>query len=267
MQTTVRFLHMTDTHIGPTRDFKLFDLQTLPALEHMVSVINGMPFEVDFVVHTGDIVASPNPDSYRLAAGAFSRFRVPVYYVTGNHDSSADIRRYLRNGPGSVMGSDTNMNTYTFDIRGFRFLTLDARGPDSIDPHGVLSDGQLTILEDCLRTSEVPLILFIHFPPLPLDSAWFDRDMLLLNGAQFHSLLSSSRERIRGVFYGHVHRGIHIYADGILYASAPSTFCQFTAFPYEQSAHVDREHPLAFNLVTVSPTSTVIKEFTVPRPD
>jgi Icc protein len=244
MNPVVRFVHITDTHIGPTRDFKLFDLPTLPAVDHIVHVINTLPVLPDFVVHTGDIVASPDPDAFRLAAETFSRLRVPIYYVSGNHDSSAGINRFLLRGRSTPLSTDENVNSYVFDVQGFRFAALDARGPDAIDPHGVLTEAQLTVMRDLVQVPGPPLVLFIHFPPLPLDSLWFDRDMLLLNGTQFHDIIRTARERIRGVFYGHVHRGIHIYADGVLYSSAPSVFCQFTAWPEEQSAHFDRGHPL-----------------------
>ena len=94
----VYFVHITDSHLGPTPDYTLREHVTLPAVKRLVELINSLPVRPDFVMHTGDVVTNPHPDSYALAAETFSQLNVPIYYATGNHDTSHDIHKYLAIG-------------------------------------------------------------------------------------------------------------------------------------------------------------------------
>src|SRR5512135_479930 len=139
----LRFVHISDTHIGASRDFSLYGVRPFPCLWRIVEAINGLTPQPDFVIHTGDIVAAPSTESYRLAAEVFSKVKAPLYFVTGNHDTASDIHRFLPSGSREDLQRTPDVLSYTFTMKGIRFLTLDARGPDSIDPHGILSDEQL----------------------------------------------------------------------------------------------------------------------------
>ncbi|HLB60680.1 MAG TPA: metallophosphoesterase [Patescibacteria group bacterium] len=261
----IRFIHISDTHFGPEKDYELYGVKTYPYAVKIVEAINDLPFTPDFIIHTGDITQTHlEPKAYQLAASVFASLKAPVYYVTGNHDTSENILRYLPMGKRELLTESKTINSYRLDIQGVRFLTLDARGPDEIDPHGVLSDEQLRILTEEVSRGKQPLIIFIHFPALPLDSIWLDRDMLLFNGDDFHALLTRAKDRLCGVFFGHVHRGMQVYRDGILYSSAGSSFCQFYSYPFQEKPFdSDLPHQTGtgfFNIVTVTPEQTTVKE-------
>lgn len=258
----VHFVHISDTHIGPTPDFTL-GVQTLPALERVVARIDALPVRLDFVIHTGDVAANPAPEAYRLTAEVMGRLTSPVYYVTGNHDRSRDIRAFLPMGPKTDLVAGEDALAYRFDVEGHRMIVLDGRGPDAIDPHGLLPEAQLEALRQEVVAGDGPLTVFIHFPPVALHSPWLDRDMLLLNGADLHRALVAGRDRLRGVFFGHVHRGMQVFRDGVLYSSVGSPFCQFTAWPGDEKPGMEAGGPGCFNFVTLTPEGCVVKEHTV----
>ena len=114
---TVYFVHISDTHIGPTPDYSRHGHEPLPCARRLVEIINDLPTIPDFVIHTGDVVTDPHPDSYRLAAETFAKLSVPIYYVNGNHDTAADIQRYLSMGP-KVMASHLGELAYVFEVKG-----------------------------------------------------------------------------------------------------------------------------------------------------
>ena len=149
---------------------------------------------------------------------------------------------------------------YRVEAGGQRLLVLDARGPDAIGPHGQLSAEQMDLLAEEITAGSVPLSLAIHFPPFELDSPWLDEAMLLLNGEELHRLVRSAVSRLRGVFFGHVHRGMQVYRDGILYSSVGSTFCQFAAWPGRDRPVMESSSPCFFNLVSLTEERTVVKE-------
>ncbi len=263
---TVCFVHISDSHIGSSPEYMRHGHAPLPCAKKVVDVINSLPVQPDFVIHTGDVVTNPNGHAYRLAAETFAGLNVPIYYVTGNHDTSRDIHRSLPMGPKRLLSKDPDLLTYAFDMKGYRFLVIDARGPDEIDPHGMLSDAQLEIIRQEATPEGPPLVVFTHYPVNFLNSIWMDAYMLIINGDKLHEALLPARERLRGVFYGHVHQNMQTFRDGIMYVAVSSTFSQFTAWPTDVKTGFDSEHPPGFNVVQVMPEQTIVHQHVFTRP-
>lgn len=265
-QEIVYFVHISDSHIGPSYDYSRHGHNPYQCATALVKHINQLPVQPDFVMHTGDIVTHPDADAYRLAAEIFSQLESPIYYATGNHDRAQDIHRFLPMGPKKMLSQNMDVLSYAYEIKGFRFLILDARGPDEIDPHGILTDEMLGILESETAVSGPPLTIFTHFPIHPLNSTWMDAYMLIINGQRMHQMLTKARERIRGVFYGHVHQSMQTMRDGVLYVAVASTFSQFTAWPGHSTTGFDPDYPPAFNFIHLLPEQTIIHQHIIPRP-
>lgn len=264
---TVYFIQISDTHFGPTPDYARHGHTPLPCAQRVVEIINGLPVQPDFVIHTGDVATNPTLEAYQLAADTFSKLNVPIYYVTGNHDTARDIHRYLPMGPKQLLSNDPDVLSYAFDVKGYRFLTVDARGPDEIDPHGLVSEEQLRVLRQEATPDGPPLVVFMHYPCHPLDSTWMDAYMLVINGDKLHDALLPARDRLRAVFHGHVHQNMQTVRDGILYVAVGSTFAQFTAWPTDVTVGYDLTHDPAFNFVHVMPEQTIVHQHTFPRPE
>jgi len=260
------FVQISDSHIGPTADYSRDGHYSLPCAQRVVEIINALPVRPDFVIHTGDIVTNPHPASYWRAAETFARLKMPIYYVNGNHDRAADIRQYFSLGRGVSFGRNPARLSYTFEVKGWRFLVLDARGPDEIDPQGRLDDSDLELLAEETRPEGPPLVVFVHFPVWPLNSPWMDANMLIQNGEAMHRLLLPARERLRGVFHGHVHQAMQTIRDGILYVSAASVFSQFAAWPENEVIRYDPEHDPGYNFVHLLAEQTIVHQHTFPRP-
>lgn len=257
----VRFIHISDTHLGEDKVTQVLGLNTYQYFEKLVKSLKKLPFKSDFILHTGDIAAVKAEDKgYQNAQLLLTSLEIPIYYVTGNHDSSAKINKYLKMGPKKQISDDPDQNAYYFDKQGIRFITLDGRGPDKIDPHGILPDYQLKLLKREINKDGNPLVIFIHFPPLSLDSTWHDRDMLLLNGEKLHQILMEKPEKVRGVFYGHVHKNMTVFKDGILYSSAGSSFGQLLAYPNQEKPIIPANPGGEYNIVTITKDKTIIKQ-------
>lgn len=263
---TLYFVHISDTHFGPTAGYSRHGQVSLPSAQRLVDLINSLPVKPDFVIHTGDVVTEPHPASYALAAETFAGLRMPIYFVNGNHDTAQDIKDYLPMGPQEEVTADPGVLSYAFERKGYRFLILDAQGPAEIDPQGYLSESQMAIVRREAQPDGPPLILFIHYPILPMDSPWMDKNMLVINGDAFHQALLPARQRLRAVFYGHVHRSMQTIRDGIVYAAVGSTFAQFTAWPNDEIIDYDAQAMPAYNFVHLLPQQTIIHQHTFPRP-
>ena len=259
---TVRFAHISDSHIGPTVDDHLYGAATHTRLLRLVDELNRHSDDIDFVIHTGDVVRDPNPKSFQLAAEVLSALRCPLYVVNGNHDSADGLRAaFSMADVESLTHNDTI--SYHFTVKTERFVVLDAHGPDEIDPAGLIREDELAALEELGRNTSEPLTAFIHFPAVPLDAQWLDESMLIQNGDQLHAVFRSFGSRLRGVFFGHVHRGIQSTVDGVLYCSVASTFSQFEAWPRQRNAIADNPGQMFYNLVSLMPNQLVIKQLWV----
>jgi Icc protein len=259
------FVHISDTHFGPTKEYVQHGHAPWPCAQELVRLVNHLPVQPAFVIHTGDVVSNPDPHAYELAAATFAHLQVPIYYVAGNHDSIQDIRHHLPMGPKQDLDSLARLS-YLFDLHGYRFLAIDTRGPDNIDPNGLLSNSQLKIVRQEATPDGPPLTIFMHHPVLPMNSTWYDESMLVLNGELFHQALLPARDRVRGVFFGHVHQPMQMMRDGIVYVSTASAFSQFAAWPEALDPGLDPDHLPGYGFVHLLPEQTIVHHHTFPWP-
>jgi 3',5'-cyclic AMP phosphodiesterase CpdA len=76
------FVQITDTHWGARDGLKL--------TRQIVDAVNALPMPIEFVVHTGDMLADSIGNGSVVSNGlaAMSQLKAPVHYVPGNHDIS-----------------------------------------------------------------------------------------------------------------------------------------------------------------------------------
>lgn len=254
----VRFAHISDTHIGPDREASRYAAQPAACLVRVLEAIAHLAAPVDFILHTGDVAADPDPEAYRLVAEIFAPCAVPCYFVAGNHDDPSLLTQQLRMGPREMLQAGAPWPTYTFECSGERFLVLGADAPPELEPHGRLGAAVLDVVDDVLRQPGSWTVI-LHYPPLPLDCAWIDREMLLLDGEALHQRLLPYRERLRGVLFGHVHRTVSLTRDGILYASAGSTFSRFNIGPTDERMVFEAGAPPEWSLVTIAEDRLLVR--------
>jgi len=255
------FIHFSDTHIGNSKSFQLYNRNTFETSVKLIDCINETGATVDFVIHSGDIVNSPDDNSIQLAKSLFSKINKPSYFINGNHDTPSMVRNFETGFSESITNAGV---TRFFTLNNIIFLIIDTQGPREIDPHGEFSEKQENALSDFLnRAVGQNIVLFCHFPPVPINSPWVDRDMLMINGDRLHRLLVQSEARIHGVFFGHIHHQLTVFRDGILYTSAPSPFSRFSIFPTDQQVRIESNVPISFNYVTISENRVIVKLITL----
>jgi 3',5'-cyclic AMP phosphodiesterase CpdA len=264
----MRFIHISDTHLGKTPAFSYNGFNSYRHLEQVIETVNRLPFAVDFVLHSGDVTEYGSSEEYALARKLLERLRFPVKYAVGNHDNGALLQNAL-------LGIEAPSGRYdhTFTADGVQVIVLDTN--NGFVPNGTLTERQLADLRAQCTPEGAPLIIVLHHPPLPLDTPWlaegwasFDfRSMLLNEGEAFRAAIAPARERLRGVFFGHVHRAFQVQHDGILYCSAPSTVIQFTAYPEQRDPKPAPDEPPAFALVTLSDSQLTVRQYALPRPE
>lgn len=266
----LRFIHISDTHINPERSYNRdYSVYTpMIGVDALIAELNNLPFQPDFILHTGDVAYDPVPEIYAAIKELMSQIQVPIYYLAGNHDDARSIQTVL-------MGKSEAQDYlyYDFEVEGVHVVCLDSNGPISElkvgeQPAGTVSPEQLDWLNEiCSNDDERPLVIAVHHNALPVQVPWLDTWMRMENGEDFHAIVRQARDRLCGVFFGHIHQNFQVLRDGVLYISAGSAWCQFISYPIpENKMHIKDSHTLpSFNIVTISDTTTSIQRhsFTV----
>jgi len=223
---SVRFGIVTDVHyadIEPrgARPYR----ESLAKLKECVAVMNRE--KPDFLMELGDFKDQDDVSdeartlSYlRKIESVFAGFAGLRYHVLGNHDvDSLSKTQFLGIAPNP--GIPPEWTYYRFDVRGIRFLALDADFLADGAPYDrgrfAWADCNIPIAElDWLRSeltaSPKPLIVFIH---QQLDG---QGDNYVKNAAAVRALLERSG-KVLAVFQGHRHEGAFTRIKGIPYYS------------------------------------------------
>ncbi|MFO7321426.1 MAG: metallophosphoesterase [Chloroflexota bacterium] len=256
-ETTLRFVHISDTHIHHDPNYTLPEASHTPVdgARALVNAINSLPFQPDFVLHTGDVAYDPDPQAYVTALEVLSQINYPIYYLAGNHDDVELLQQIMLKREEPLIPFD-----YQFEVKGVQIACVDSNGPAE-KPAGSVSKDQLARLEGICKAKndDRPLVVAVHHNVLPTGIPWWDEFMRMTNGEQFHEALLHGRHRLRGVFHGHVHQSVDIYRDGILYSGVASSWYQIHSWPEQKSTLGDTGAQPGFNVVTVTPTQTFIR--------
>ncbi|MGD8778340.1 MAG: metallophosphoesterase [Ignavibacteria bacterium] len=260
MNNKVYFLHISDTHVGESEDFLYHGVNTFDRCKKLIEYIDTLEFRPDFILHTGDIVDSASDKSFQLAKEAFQKLTIPIYYVNGNHDEAFYIYEYLKMGQKRDIDLSKDKLLYKFELKDNLFLTIDARGPDEIDPEGLIPEEHFEIIENEITGSKLPVTVFIHFPPINIDTQWMDHKMLIRNGDKLHKIFVNSKEKIKGVFFGHIHNNITMFKDEILYSGVASGMRKFSLLPNQEINVSNIDVNLETDLVCIDENQVIIKQ-------
>lgn len=258
------FIHLSDTHIhaDPSYTGSFVDFSSRSSLASVIAQINALPFPIDFVLHTGDVMNDPERnEDYTIIQDLFSSLQIPVYYTVGNHDRPEGIKQVLFGN--RVISAESKRLYYQFEAKGVQVVVLD--GYLQGTAAGTLDDDQLRWLERiCLDPSDQrPLIVALHQHPILIGTPWIDT-IPLTNGETLHQILLGARHRVRGVFYGHIHEQICTVRDGIPYFSVLSCWFQTRTWHGQANPLNDPTHIPGFNLVTLSERDLWVRSYRVP---
>lgn len=263
-QALVNFVHISDTHVHSDPQFTgpHIDFTSRHGVNMLVDAINALPFTVDFVLHTGDVMTDPTEErEYMVARYMLGAIKAPVYYLSGNHDKPRFIQSVLmERTPDAV----TPSLDYAFEVNGVQVIALDSSVDEPNTHHGLLTEAQLHWLETQLDPADTrPLVVGVHHHPIPLLAPWLD-NIVLVNGLDLHERLLPVKDRLRGVFYGHIHENICTVRDGISYYSVLSGWFQTRTHYGQRQPANDPLHEPGFNVVTLTAEDTFVRRYRVP---
>ena len=217
-EASFSFVQVSDSHIGFSKPANPDARATLAAA---IDKILALPGDPAFMIHTGDVTHTAEPQQFDDALQMLKRTKLDVHYAPGEHDILDPKTRdaYLdRFGKGATGGG-----WYAFDHGGVHFVSLVNVVELKKNGLGSLGAEQLAWFKDDLKgkTASTPIVLFAHIPlwMVAPDWGWGTEDSVQALGylARFGSVT---------VLNGHIHQLMQKVEGNVTFHTARST-----AFP------------------------------------
>jgi 3',5'-cyclic AMP phosphodiesterase CpdA len=213
----MKIVWMSDPHF--VQDGLVLDHDPRIRLQTAVAHINEHHADASMCVISGDMVNRGTETDYEGVAMTLSELAMPFLPMMGNHDTRELFRRFLP-FPKEAMEE---------------FIQYQVRTPEAhvicLDTHKIGSDAgefcetrRTWLLERLHGAKDMPTLLFMHHPPMPLGLPMQDTEGME-NGQAFIDLVSNSG-CIKYMFIGHVHRPIFGTVKGIPFSTMRSVLYQ-----------------------------------------
>jgi Icc protein len=240
---TVQLLQVTDPHLFGDPATELYGVNTAESLRLTLAAALADGPAADAVLVTGDIGDDMSAAAYASFRRALAGCGAPVLCLPGNHDDPALMRQLLDSDGFQYCGSAR--------LGAWGLVLLDTHVPGH--PYGRLADRELERLDAGLRAlREVPVLVCLHHPPVPVGSAWLD-GVGLLNGDAFFEVVDR-HVNVRCVLAGHVHQEFDARRGPVRLLASPSTCAQF--LPRTARCVMD-ERPPGYRWLSLHPDGSV----------
>lgn len=231
--------HLSDIHIDAGQ-------RSIERTRMVMDYLNGLPYDLDAVLVTGDIADHGLAAEYEQARQLLAS-RHPVLICPGNHDERAAFRQFLLGQPGAA----TPVNQ-VLETAGLVIALCDSSVPGK--DHGHLDDETLAWLDGVLsRTSETAKALVgFHHPPAELHVPYVDSIRQV--GEQRLADLADRHRHLVAFLSGHAHTPAATTFAGRPLLVAPGVVSTLR-LPWEGQAHpedfvhLDLPPAVAFHIV------------------
>ncbi len=212
-----RLLHLTDPHLFADPAGEVYSVNTTDSLRRVLAQALAEPAGApDAILLTGDIADDLSETAYQRVRATLGQAAVPVFCIPGNHDDPAVMARWL--------GDDGFQCAGRARLGGWGLALLDSHVPG--EPHGTISPAAFAALDGHLHVlRDLPTLLAVHHPPLPVGSPWIDA-IGLRNATELLARLERF-PNVRVIVSGHVHQAFDAPRGALRVLTTPSTCAQF----------------------------------------
>jgi 3',5'-cyclic-AMP phosphodiesterase len=163
----VRFVQVSDSHIG----FKgTANPDVTASFQRAIDQVNALPYQPDFVIHTGDLTHLSTPAQFDQVKQMMSVLHTDaVHTVPGEHDSVDDKgRAYLATFGARSQGA----GWYSFDVKGVHFISL--VNTFTLESLGHLGNDQIDFVRKDVAglPADTPIVVFSHIPLFTMYQKW-----------------------------------------------------------------------------------------------
>ncbi len=246
-----KLIHLTDTHLTvPPR--RLYGLDPLARLAPAIEVINRQHGDAKGVFITGDLTHFGEEEAYRVLRQQLERLSVPYYLGIGNHDLRGPLHSVFPELP----RDEASYVQYEIALESGICLFLDSVQDGS--HAGIYGEDRLEWLKEMLTYhANSDVFIFLHHPPFGVGITGLDR-LRLDEGSNRLARILRRHERVRHIFFGHVHRPISGSWNGIPFSTLFGTNHQMALKFNDDEAVLGSLEPPQFGVVLIDSSSVVV---------
>ena len=163
----LRFAQISDSHIGFTGTA---NANVTDTFTEAINQVNGLGYQPDFVIHTGDLTHLATPDQFDQVKQMMTGLNTPhIFTVPGEHDSIDDGGQKYRQAFGAGTRGD---GWYSFDTAGVHVIGL--VNTLNMTKLGHLGTDQLDFIQKDVAplSSDTPIVVFSHIPLFAMYPDW-----------------------------------------------------------------------------------------------
>lgn len=218
---SARVLQLSDCHLFADTTQCLKGCSPYAGLEAVLLLLLRTRFaDADRLIFTGDLAHDELLPTYHVLRALLGDWLPRCRFLPGNHDHRAAMREVLPN----LAGAGEEAITFTEELAGWRLIGLDTQVPGQ--SYGRIEPDQCAWLKEQLHAHRTqPTILFLHHPPIAVDSAWLD-EIGLQQPERFAEVVAAFPQ-VRSMGTGHVHQEFEGRLGQLPVFSVPSTAVQF----------------------------------------
>jgi Icc protein len=223
IDVTAQVLQLSDLHLFTDPQARLRGVPPYDCLVDVLQHILDAGVEPQLVVLSGDLAHDERRETYVLLRSLLRRWEDRLVVIPGNHDHREALRQVF-----SEQFRETACPppfvTFSRRIDQWLLVGLDSHVPGEVP--GRIDAVQLAWLEGVLREqASRPCLLFLHHPPVSVESSWLD-ELALQEPEQLLAFLRA-HPQISLVSAGHVHQEYTGLVQGRPFLTTPSTAMQF----------------------------------------
>lgn len=198
-----------------------FDRTSPERLEKCVEDINTLK-KIDFVVFTGDNIASANKENLRGFLKIVRKIKAPVYLVIGDRDVSKSKglnKKTYREEAFKMLGFGQPLDSnYVFKKNKMVFLVVDGAKEFVPAPSGYYKSETLDWLDTQLKKyKNKKVVLIQHFPIMDNDVAEYSTYKV-----ELYRELLSKHTNVLAIVSGHFNKNLEAYEYGVMNIVTPS---------------------------------------------
>jgi Icc protein len=212
-------LQMSDLHLMRLREATLHGVPTAESFRLVLQRARAEVPDPARVVLTGDLSHQETDAGYVLLKELLGDWNERTLFIPGNHDSRVALRSVF-----GLTGTPAEEVLFCDRVGNWILVGLDTQIPGV--EGGRISATSIERLRTLLAVSaECNVVLFMHHPPISVNSTWIDE--IGLSDASELEIVLRGHNNIRCIFCGHVHQVFRGLLAAVPVLTAPSTAFQF----------------------------------------
>ena len=243
----MKIAQITDLHLIEDKNGKINDVNTFQSASDVVNHLSKNHKPIDYLIITGDISDDGTNQSYNHLNKILSPIDTKIFLIPGNHDSIDNLDTFR--------ASISSQNKFVIENDDWLIFMFDTKKPNS--PNGQLKIREIDLFASTINEHpDKNIIVFLHHHPVMIGSASMDK-MIIENSSMLLDIVNRNN-RIKGVFWGHIHNVFESKINNAILLSSPST-C-FQSKPNSKTFTIDKDSSPGYRIINLDSRGAISSE-------